>query len=70
MDRRDRLAKMNRALKTAELTDSVEPSQRDKLKRDLRNLPAIDIAPIGAVAFHRQMMKKDSEIFVHQSARD
>jgi len=64
MDRRDCLAKMDRMLKTAELTEAVKPPRRDKPKKNLRDLPTIDIAPIGAVAFHRHMMKKDSEIFV------
>jgi hypothetical protein len=51
MDRRDNLAKMGRELQQLE-----DPQQQEKKKHDPRapkkDLPQIDIALIGAAAFH------------------
>lgn len=61
MDRRDGLMKMSRAL---EYVEPADPPERDEPRRDLKNLPVIDIAAIGAAAFHRHTKRKHTEIFI------
>ena len=63
MDRRDNLAKMGRELQQLE-----DPQQQEKKKHDpqapKKDLLQIDIALIGAAAFHRHTQKRDTEVFI------
>jgi hypothetical protein len=63
MDRRDNWTKMQRELQQLEnpLPLGVK---KPGVKASPTNLPKIDIAAVGAAAFHRHIKRKDTEVFL------